>query len=266
MLGDIGQLISGIANVAQAITNPIMQNKTNKHNAQMVAAQNAAAAAESEKAYERSKPTTQVTNMRQVGMSQAGAINALNGGGSYTPAPINVSQDQAPQLDVSGLTNVLMGAAQLKEQKRQFDKNLGLEKEKMQLEKEKFEEEKIDKGYNRVINQLQANILHSEDAIKNLDYLQKLSTHDEDINAQNAEAIARRSTAILEDIRSKRVVNAMSRMTDEELDNLFELQATLNMLQQGLQYDSSSAMIKGAKKLLSFLAGGKGAGKNIRMH
>ena len=265
-MADYSGYVSGAANVLQAIINPIMQHVQNKHNEKMVAAQNAAAANEAEKAYERSKPTTQVTNMRQVGMSQAGAVNALNGGGSYTPAPVNVSQGQAPQLDFSGLTNVLMQSEQLKEQKRQFNANLGLEKEKMQLEKEKFEEEKIDKGYNRVINQLQANILHSEDAINNLEYLQKLSTHDEDINAQNAENIARKSEAILADLRSRKVIKAMSNMTDEELDDLFELQATLNMLQQGLQYDSSSALIKGAKKLLSFLAGGKGIGKNIRMH
>ena len=68
---------------------------TNLANREMVREQNAAAAAEAEKAYQRSKPTTQVGNMQASGMSLAGAINSLNGGGSYSPAPVNTARDEA---------------------------------------------------------------------------------------------------------------------------------------------------------------------------
>lgn len=72
-----------------------MTAATNLANRQLVREQNDAASAEAEKAYQRSKPTTQVGNMQAAGMSLAGAINSLNGGGSYSPAPVNVSTDEA---------------------------------------------------------------------------------------------------------------------------------------------------------------------------
>ena len=72
-----------------------MTAATNLANREMVREQNAAAAAEAEKAYQRSKPTTQVGNMQAAGMSLAGAINNLNGGGSYSPAPVNTARDEA---------------------------------------------------------------------------------------------------------------------------------------------------------------------------
>ena len=72
-----------------------MTAATNLANRHLVREQNAAAAEEAEKAYQRSKPTTQVGNMQAAGMSLAGAINSLNGGGSYSPAPVNVASDEA---------------------------------------------------------------------------------------------------------------------------------------------------------------------------
>lgn len=151
-LGSIfGSAISAQASAANTAqinkTNLEIAEKTNAANREMVEAQNKAAAAESEKAYQRSKASTQVSNMMQAGMSRAGAINALNGGGSYTPAPVNVSQDSAPQMqtaDLSALSNIgqafaqraqqkhdeKMQAKQLEEQKRQFNEQLDFEKQK----------------------------------------------------------------------------------------------------------------------------------------
>ncbi|MBR5854409.1 MAG: hypothetical protein IKY87_01855 [Paludibacteraceae bacterium] len=106
-------MFDSVANIVSTIL-------TNKHNERMVDKQNAHATAESDKAYERSKATNQVGLMEQAGMSKAGALNAINGGGSYTPAPINTAQSQAPQVDVSGaiqpLLDVAMQDAQIKSQ------------------------------------------------------------------------------------------------------------------------------------------------------
>lgn len=127
-LNMLGQIFGSAISAGASYVNTKQVNETNKEiaretnaaNRQMVQEQNRAAAAESEKAYQRSKPITQVSNMMQAGMSRAGAINALNGGGSYTPAPVNVSQDSAPQMqttDLSALANVGQAFAQRAQQK-----------------------------------------------------------------------------------------------------------------------------------------------------
>lgn len=262
----LGQLVASNASIINTRqTNEInkqLVRETNEANRQMVEMQNKAAAAESEKAYQRSKASTQVTNMMQAGMSRAGAINALNGGGSYTPAPVNVSQDTAPQMQTTDFTNLgqifAQRSQQIHEQKMQ-DKQLKLERDKLQFEKDKWTEEKPTRDAQLTSLGLTNDILKIDKEVND-------ALKDGRINAENAENIARKAEAVLNDIRSKRVTDAMSRMTDEELDNLFELQATLNMLQQGLQYDSTGAVIKAAKKLGSFIGKGSEAGKHIRTH
>ena len=118
-----------------AVGNIISTDMTNKNNAKLQEQANAAQAAESEKAYNRSKATNQVALMQQAGMSRAGALNALNGGGSYTPAPVNASQEQAPQVDMSFLSSIASNVAQT----QRFEKELGLEKQKFEFEKKKQE-------------------------------------------------------------------------------------------------------------------------------
>ena len=115
------------------------QEKNRELQLQLVREQNQAAAQEAEKAYHRSKATTQVNNMRAAGMSQAGAVNVLNGGGSYTPAPVNVADVEPTQVDTSGIVSALqnigqlqLAERQLQEQKRQFNSQLSVTKE-MQL-------------------------------------------------------------------------------------------------------------------------------------
>ena len=106
-----------------------MTRETNAANARMVQMQNSAAAMESEKQRAYESATSQVSRYRAAGMSKAGALNALNGAGGYTPAPVNASQsvapqEVAPQIDLSGIANAAMGMMQLKEQRRQFDAQL----------------------------------------------------------------------------------------------------------------------------------------------
>lgn len=221
----LGTLISGLAQTIQSDINTKQVNKTNR---EMVAAQNAAAAAESEKAYERSKPTTQVTNMRQVGMSQAGAISALNGGGSYTPAPVNVSQDSAP--DLSGLSTVAQAFTnmkQLQEQKRQFDANLNLERDKFEYEKKRTTE---NDAYDNIIKTFQAAKVSSEANIASLEWLVKEFTQDERIDAEKQRLIAEKSKSLSDELQSKLYKGALEDVDSETLKSLFKYQAVLEML------------------------------------
>lgn len=176
--GDVGSFVAAIGNILQGkkaresnekmvretnASNRAMQDKANQTNIQLMEMSNAAQAAENEKAYERSKAGNQVNLMTQAGMSRAGAINALNGGGSYTPAPVNTAQveaskDEAPQhmpLDFSGLMQAFammssnqaqarMTQAQLKQQNEQF-------KMEQDLKERQFAEEQVN---NKVAREL----------------------------------------------------------------------------------------------------------------
>lgn len=228
---------------------------------------------ESELAYQRSKPVQQVQNMTAAGMSRAGAINALNGGGSYTPATITPSAP-TPGSDALNASQALIGnmftgselfanlaqidmqRQQLKEQKRQF--NMQHAEQKRQFD--------ISSAETKRVNNATISKLGIDTKIAELEHEVLNATKDGRINRETAENLAGHSQAILDDFRSKRVFAAMARMTDEELDNLFELQATLNMLQQGLQYDSTGVVLRAVKKLGSFIGGSKVIGKNIRTH
>lgn len=255
-----------------------MTAATNLANRQLVREQNAAAAAEAEKAYQRSKPTTQVGNMQAAGMSLAGAINSLNGGGSYSPAPVNVSSDessrnQSAQVSpaqlmssegiFANIANAFMQREQIKSSERIHKEQINLERERLQFDKDKWNEEAPLRNATLAKLGLENDLLDLEKQVSD-------ATKDGRINAEQAENLSRQSQAILDDFRSKRVFDAMSRMTDEELDKLFELQATLNMLQQGLQYDSTATALRALKKLGSFVsksvAGGSEIGRHIRTH
>ena len=149
-LGFIGNVFGSAISAAASAANTKQINETNlkiaemtnKANRELVDAQNKAAKEESELAYQRSKPTTQVGNMVAAGMSRAGAINALNGGGSYTPAPVNTSQDSAPQMqttDLTALANIGQGLeniSQRKHEEKMQAKQLAAQKEEAQKQRD----------------------------------------------------------------------------------------------------------------------------------
>lgn len=136
--GSIGQLASSIFS---SVANVKMQRETNATNMQIAREQNAAAAAESEKAYERSKATNQVRLMQDAGMSKAGALNAINGGGSYQPAPVNAGQAQAPQIDLTHAFDGMITAAEnAKQRKLQEDLQEQQIKAAERAQKAQFEE------------------------------------------------------------------------------------------------------------------------------
>lgn len=109
---DFGGTIAGVgANVLSTIL-------TNRKNEQLAKMQNEFQKQENELAYQRAKPTNQVSQMMQAGMSKAGALNAINGGATYQPAPITSATAQAPQIDLStafdGLVQIGENAKQRK--------------------------------------------------------------------------------------------------------------------------------------------------------
>lgn len=125
-LGDIANIVGSVMNYKQ-------QERANETNLQMVRMQNQAAAQESEKAYQRSRASSQVADMMSAGMSKAGALNVINGGGSYTPAPVNAGQVQAPQMDLSnafsGILQTAENAKQRNMQERIVEKQIKAQKD-----------------------------------------------------------------------------------------------------------------------------------------
>lgn len=116
-IGSIAGTIGNIVNTKQVNENNLrIARETNEANRQMVEMQNKAAREEAEKAYQRSSAPNQVALMQSAGMSRAGAINALNGGGSYSPAPVNVSQDSAPTMQTTDFSNLGQIAAAIRSQ------------------------------------------------------------------------------------------------------------------------------------------------------
>lgn len=158
IIGAIVQRDSNRSQVAQTnAANKAMQDSVNETNIQLQESANVAQAAEHEKAYERSKAGNQVNLMMQAGMSRAGAINALNGGGSYTPAPVNTAQVQASQGQaytrdsnalqsaLSGLTGAFSNAGQMRQeiklQERQIQAQKEMQEREIQFEREKWASE-----------------------------------------------------------------------------------------------------------------------------
>ena len=225
--GDIASIIGGITNYRQ-------QERANETNLQMVRMQNQAAAQESEKAYQRSRASSQVADMMSAGMSKAGALNAINGGGSYQPAPVNAGQVQAPQLDTSTIVNALQAGAQLKEQKRQFDlqhaENKRQFNENLNLEKSKFQETA---NQNAAIR----NLWHEESEAKKvekklLDLRFELETANKDnkISSEKAELIAKESRSLLEDIKNQKAKVGWDNLPLSTIEELSKIQATLEVM------------------------------------
>lgn len=154
----IGMLISSIFSlVGSAVStgvNSYNVDETNKLNKQIADEANAAQAAESQKAYDRSKATNQVALLRQAGMSHAGALNVLSGGGSYSPAPVNTAQMQPFTMEnpFAGIADIIAGhgsnSAQMKQTKEQFEQSLE-ETKRSNEANEKIQRENVE-GENKV--------------------------------------------------------------------------------------------------------------------
>ena len=147
LLGSIGGIVGSVANVRNA-------KRTNAANIQMANQANAMQVAESEKAYERSKAGNQVGLMMQAGMSRAGAINALNGGGSYTPASINTAQAQAPQVDTSVFQSLVSNAQQAETVDKQIQAQEEMHEREIDFQREKWAAENARAQYDHNLAKL----------------------------------------------------------------------------------------------------------------
>ena len=134
LLGSIGGIVGSFVNARNAKKNNALQM-------QLTQQANAMQVAESEKEYERSKAGNQVGLMMQAGMSRAGAINALNGGGSYTPASINTSQVQAPHLDTSVFQSIMSNAQQAENVDKQIQAQMEMQERELDFQREKWNQE-----------------------------------------------------------------------------------------------------------------------------
>lgn len=154
MIGSLAQAATGLVGAAVSAANTkqtnainlLMNSQNNVANRLLVERQNQLQKEENELAYKRSTAGHQVNLLTAAGMSRAGAINALNGGGSYTPSPVNTSQDQAPPpmqtADLSGLASVgqaLGQLAQFKHDEKMQAKQLAASKEQQQAQLESNE-------------------------------------------------------------------------------------------------------------------------------
>lgn len=211
---------------------------------------------ESELAYQRSKPITQVQNMTAAGMSRAGAINALNGGGSYTPAAItptaptpgsdalNANQALIGNLYkgselFANLAQINMQREQLKEQKRQF--NMQHAEQKRQFD--------ISSAETKRVNDAQISKLGIDTEISSLERDVLKATKDGNIKAINKESLARTAKAILDNLQSKKVKEVIDNLPEEKLNWIFELQAYTSLIQRGLNMEAPSMVLKGLKKV-----------------
>lgn len=241
----LGSLVSGIfgliGNAIQNSYNVKQQQKQNEHNEQLVKMQNAAAAEESEKAYQRSTALNQVNNMRVAGMSEAGAINALNGGGSYQPAPVNVAQGQASQIDVTSAINAVQSMAQLNEQKRQFNESQKLERERINEQKRQFDkthELESDK-FTETSNQNAAlrNLWHEQSErekvaakMEKLAYEIRNANKAEEIDSNKRKYIRDSAQWLLEEIKAKKAKIGWDNIDPETAVALADYQAKLELM------------------------------------
>ena len=138
----IPAIIAALSSIIGTVANVNSVRKNNQLQMELADKTNAASVAQAERAYQRSQASNQVGLMQQAGMSKAGAINAINGGGSYQPAPMQTASTQAPQVDLShafdGLIQVGENAKQRKAaeklQREQIDASK--EAQKLQIESE----------------------------------------------------------------------------------------------------------------------------------
>lgn len=222
---------------------------------------------ESDLAYKRSLPTNQVRNLVNAGMSRAGAINTLNGGGSYTPAPISATSPspgsdiansrQIDSQNVKGLVDSLNSFAgnitnigqmqlqerQLNEQKRQFDASL---REQQRQFNSTFSETKR-------MNDSQIRKLGIDTELAELESDVLKATKDGTIKAINKESLARTTAALLNNLQSQKILSVIANMSDEQLQWIFDLQAYTSMIQRGLNFDAPRMVLQGLEKLAKFI-------------
>lgn len=140
-------------------TNAANVAATNAANLEQVRLTNAANLEQANLAYQRSLPVNQVRDLMDAGMSKAGALNKLAGGGVYTPPALQAGTSQAstsqaaqsiaPHFDYSGIAQAAERVASIpanqvqleynKEQINALREDLRLKREAEKREQQKHE-------------------------------------------------------------------------------------------------------------------------------
>ena len=224
---------------------------------------------ENELAYKRSSASNQVNLMRAAGMSRAGAINALNGGGSYTPAPVQVAStgtdaQNVRAQDMNNLFSALESLsanttqmAQLQEQKRQFNMQHAESKRQFDIthaETKRMNDDalKTSSEQRRLLG-VEINGKSIANELLSIEREISAATKDGRIDTEKLENVARQAQAILDKFKTDKVYNVMQDMSDEDLEGLFQMQAWLNLIEQGIQSKVPKMVMHGAEKLSNFL-------------
>ena len=173
---DFGGTIAGVgANILSTIL-------TNKKNQEIAREQNALQVRESEKAYERGKPINQVAQMQAAGMSKAGALNAINGGATYQPAPMTSAQAQAPQIDLSTAFDGLMQIGEnAKQRKLQEDLQEQQIKAAKQAQDAQFEENEKQRKHDALMKDVDTANQTQHDYLEYQKHLDRLNLDSKDL-------------------------------------------------------------------------------------
>lgn len=222
-----------------------MTTQTNLANRQLVADQNQAAKEEAELAYQRSKPTTQVGNMMSSGMSLAGAINSLNGGGSYSPAPVNASRDEASRDEAaqvspammessaglwSNIAQSFMQRAQLKHEEKLQAKQLDLERDKLQLERDKFQETANQNAALRNVWQNEVEYRNVQKRALEIQNEVNSALKQGSIDKGKAENLAAIARAQLDVVKDKLTKGGYDSLSENQVKSLIEYQVALEIM------------------------------------
>lgn len=140
--GIFGLVGSGI----NSSVNKKATEETNATNLQIAQETNAANVEQAELAYQRSLPTAQVQQMMQAGMTRAGALSALQGGGSYTAPTLQSAHMEKPEqnLDFNALAerlaNIPANVQQSRMVKEQTDALIAEQRRKDESARQQLEE------------------------------------------------------------------------------------------------------------------------------
>lgn len=237
MLSAGGSLFGALGNIASTVIRNRAQMRETKYRNEMQRQ-------ESERAYEVSKPIHQVQQMRDAGLSKAGALNALNGGASYIPAPMESAKLDAPNIDLSHMFDGLMAthenskqrqlqrdmvSAQIKSQESMHSDALQNAKDiaKMQIEGNKVNVDNTNKTHKEIS---EAQLKHAEKVLNfeqnKFDFLKE--EQKQLIIAQAAELQSRK---LLTD-------KQLEKLTDELIEwNLHQDARTFKALYEAMQYE-----------------------------
>lgn len=230
-LGGLGSIFTSLMG---NVFNLKQTRETNQLRRELADEQNQLAREESEKGFQRSRPINQVNEMRLAGMSHAGAINALNGGGSYTPAPVASAEQETPQVDLSGMVNAMQAMASLQEQKRQFDEQMKLQREQHKLAKDEqeFQHKRLttNDAYDNILKTFQGTKLENEANIANLKFIFEDLLFEDRLSTERQELGARKAKALSEDIKNTLTSDALKDIDPQVVQDLFKYQAMLEMI------------------------------------